>query len=95
MSLRNHQIESSFTFFIEGEDDHVIGMISKTSKTSVPVTKTESDSHEDSMVWKVGYGAVKLGTIILSIPDPIPFIDETVGIGLVAGGAAMMYSQQR
>lgn len=95
MSLRNHQIKSSFTFFIEGDDDQVIGMISKTPKASIPVTKTESDNHEDSIIWKVGYGAVKLGTIILSIPDPLPFVDESVGIGLVAGGAGMMYSQQR
>jgi hypothetical protein len=95
MSLRHHQIECAIIAFDIDQDEQVIGRISKPTQLAMPVTKTENDSHEDSIIWKVGYGSVKLGTIILSIPDPLPFIDESVGIGLVAGGAAMMYSQQR
>ena len=94
-TMREHQVRSAVIAFDVEQDEQVIGRISKPTQLAMPVTKTESDSHEDSMIWKVGYGSVKLGTMILSIPDPLPFIDETVGIGLVAGGAAMMYSQQR
>ena len=94
ITMRQHKVMSAM--FLELEDDYdTIGMISKTSKTSMPSGTAVTESHEDSMVWKVGYGAVKLGTFILSVPDPIPMVDESVGIGLVAGGAALMYSQER
>lgn len=95
MSLRDHQIKSAIIAFDVDQDEQVIGRISMPTQLAMPVTKVEDENHEDSMIWKIGRGLTTAGTVLLSIPDPLPGIDEMVGVGLVAGGAALMYSQQR
>lgn len=96
MSLREFQITRARRGFFDEEDGQVTGRITRAAEPSKPVTVVaKTDSHEDSIIWKVGHGSVWLGTAILSVPDPIPYVDEMVGVGLVAGGAALMYSQQR
>jgi hypothetical protein len=96
LSLREFQISAAYRRFADEEDDQVIDKITRAAEPTTSVTvEAKTDSHEDSIIWKVGHGSVWLGTAILSVPDPIPYVDEMVGVGLVAGGAALMYSQQR
>lgn len=96
MSLREHQIQSAIVAFDVEQDDQVIGRISKASQMPMPVAKT-MNSNDESMfpLEQFGFGMVRTGVAILSVPDLLPIVDEAVGIGLVAGGAALIYSQQR
>lgn len=98
MSLRHHQIECAVIAFDVEQDDQVIGRISMPARPALTMTKTETDipkiSKRVSMRERVGFGMVRTGVAVLSIPDPLPFIDEGIGIGLVAGGAALIYTEQ-
>jgi len=44
--------------------------------------------------WKkpLGQGMVRLGMTILLVPDPIPLVDEAVGLGLILVGGTILAS---
>ena len=94
MSMREHQIESSFSRFIEEDDEQVIGRISKAPTAPMPVTKLELQQQGPTMKSVVGHAAVRTGAAILLVPDPLPFVDEAVGIALLAGGAYLVQSER-
>jgi len=95
MSLRIHQIKSSYGFFEPDVDDETSRRISKPAKPEIRVVKSETTTQEKDSLWqKIGMGMVRTGVAILSVPDPLPFIDEGIGIGLVAGGATILYLEQ-
>ena len=92
MSLREFQIKSAYTRFIEDDDDQVIGRISETPKASMPVTQRQYQG--PSMKSMVGHGAVRAGAAIMLLPDPLPLVDEAVGLALLAGGAYLVESER-
>lgn len=95
MSLAHHQIGSSYDFFDTDVDDQTISRISKPAKPEIRVVQTSKETQSDNSFWEMfGMGMVRTGVAILSVPDPLPFIDEVVGIGLVAVGATIIYLEQ-
>ena len=94
MSLREHQIESSFSRFIEEDDEQVIGRISKTPEASMPVTKRSLQQQDDNIRMMVGQAAARTGAAILLVPDPLPLVDEAVGLALLAGGVYLVESER-
>ena len=38
----------------------------------------------------IGSGMIRAGIAILVVPDPLPIVDEVVGIVLIAGGAGLV-----
>ena len=39
----------------------------------------------------IGRGMAGAGASILLVPDPIPFVDEVIGAGMIVVGSAMFY----
>ncbi len=50
-----------------------------------------SDLKEFSKFQMIGRGMAGSGAAILMTPDPLPFVDEAVGAGMVIVGSAMFY----
>ena len=94
MSLREHQIESAYSRFIEADRSHVIGRISEAPRAPMPVTKLELQQQGPTMKSVVGHAAVRTGAAILLVPDPLPFVDEAVGFALLASGAYLVESER-
>ena len=95
-NLASHMLKSAYSFFIEDDEDHLTSRIRMQARPVIeviPVSEIEMKTEtKPSMMERVGEGAVKAGVAILSVPDPLPVADEMVGIGLVVGGAAMLYA---
>ena len=95
MSMREHQIVSAYTRFIEEDDEQVIGMISKTPQASMPVAKRNFEQYDDeSARLMIGHASARTGATILLVPDPLPFVDEAVGAALLAGGVYLIESER-
>ena len=60
----------------------------------MPVTKRELQHQGPTMKSMVGHGAVRAGTAIMLLPDPLPLVDEAVGLALLAGGAYLVQSER-
>ena len=57
-------------------------------RTSGFSSETDGDK---SNIWRmVGSGMVRTGVAILLVPDPIPLVDEIVGVGLIAVGSTII-----
>jgi len=56
------------------------------------VNKYEPKQKDNTMGKMLARGAVRAGVAILSVPDPLPFVDEAVGVVLVGAGAAYLYA---
>ena len=58
------------------------------------VRSKESSSEADndkSTIWRmVGSGMVRAGVAILLVPDPIPLVDEIIGVGLIVVGGTII-----
>ena len=95
MSMREHQIESSLSRFIEEGDEHATDRVSKPAK---PVKKEpkryEMQQRDDGLRKVIGQAAVRTGIAILAVPDPLPFVDEVAGITLVAGGTYLIATSE-
>ncbi len=52
---------------------------------------SESDLKQFSKFQMIGRGMAGAGAAILSVPDPLPLVDEVVGAGMVIVGTAMFY----
>ncbi len=51
----------------------------------------ETTSSDEFNAWRaIGTGMVRAGTTILLVPDPIPLVDEIVGVSLVIGGLTII-----
>jgi hypothetical protein len=94
MSLRDHRIQSAIDAFDDGHDGQVIDMISETAQPSMSVAVTELSQRGPGVKTGVGHAAVRAGAAILLIPDPLPVVDELVGLGLLAGGAYLVESER-
>ncbi len=59
---------------------------------SLSAEETSSDDYDDtSTVGRmVGSNMVRAGVAILLVPDPIPLVDEIVGVGLIALGSTII-----
>ena len=59
---------------------------------SLSAEETSSDDYDDtSTVGRmVGANMVRAGVTILLVPDPIPLVDEIVGVGLIAVGSTII-----
>jgi len=95
MSMRNHQIESSYDYFDIGEEDEVSRRVSKPARPEIRVRKSEIESDDSNMMYRVlGQAMIRTGIAILAVPDPIPIVDEVVGMSLVGTGAAVLYLER-
>ncbi len=52
---------------------------------------SEEDFDDTSTIWRmVGSGMVRTGVAILLVPDPLPLVDEIIGVGLIAVGTTII-----
>ena len=95
MSLRNHQIESAYDSFEAGVDDEVSRRVSTPAKPEIRVRQIQTESEGSSTPMRMlGQAMIRTGIAILAVPDPVPLIDEVVGVALVGGGATILYLEQ-
>jgi hypothetical protein len=54
--------------------------------------ESSSDADDDkSTIWRmVGSGMVRTGVAILLVPDPIPLVDEIIGVSLIVVGSTII-----
>lgn len=95
MSLRGHQIDSAYASFEADDEDEVSRRISKPAKPEIRVRQVQIDREESSVPMRMlGQAMIRTGIAILAVPDPIPFVDEMVGVALIGGGATILYVER-
>jgi len=63
-----------------------------TELVSVPMETTRQDNFSPAVRKDIGSKSVQAGITILSVPDPLPFIDEVAGVALIGFGFALILS---
>lgn len=92
MSLRNHQIESSRKRFDDVRDAQRPQQIQPVRPVlrSIPETESSEERIDKGLAGMLGQAMIRSGLVILAVPDPIPFVDELVGMSLIGGGTGMI-----
>ena len=92
MSMRNHQIESSRSRFDNVRDDQRRQQNQPVRPVLKSITKKESTQEriDKGLAGMFGQAMIRTGIAILAVPDPIPFVDELVGMSLIGGGTGML-----
>ena len=62
------------------------GSLGKITHTNKHVQK------ENTMGKMLARGSIRAGVAILSVPDPLPFVDELAGVVLIGVGAGYLYA---
>lgn len=92
MSLRNHQIESSRNRFDDVRDDlrRQQSQPVRPVLTSKPGEESVQERIDKGLAGMLGQAMIRSGFAILAVPDPLPFVDELVGMSLIGGGTGMV-----
>jgi len=61
------------------------------SKQHNAVAAGGSELQQFSATQMIGRGMAGAGASILLVPDPIPLVDEVIGVGMIVVGSAMFY----